>query len=336
MTARRVAVLACLVTGVALAPGVDAYLKLGQRIGTQVIGITWAPGQLPIRYYVTNRDAVGVSAPQLQAAANRAFGTWGAAPDVGVSSQFVGFTGANPFVDDGLSVIGFQSRPDLDRVLGATTFELDMITGAIRESDIFLNTIFDWSVAQNGEANRFDVESVMVHELGHLLGLGHSALGETDPRAGGGRNILGKRAVMFPIAYPRGNVEDRSLEADDIAGISDLYGSPEANRRLGAISGRVTLNGSGIFGAHVTAFHAATGALAAGFTLNAQGDFVIGGLPPGVYVVRAEPLDDADLDSFFDEDTVVNINFRPAFYGKHVAVPAGGAGPSIEIRVRAK
>lgn len=336
MTARRLGVLALLVAALALSPGVGAYLKLGQRVGNQVIGITWSASQLPIRYFVTNRDAVGVTAPQLQAATDRAFGRWEGAPNVALSSNFVGFTGANPFVDDGLSVVGFQSRPDLDRVLGATTFELDTVTGAIRESDIFLNTIFDWSIAQNGEANRFDVESVMVHELGHLLGLGHSALGETEPRAGGGRTILGKRAVMFPIAYPRGNVEDRTLEADDVAGISDLYGNVEGNRRLGAVSGRVTLNGAGIFGAHVTVFNAATGALSGGFTLNAQGAFVIAGLPPGAYIVRAEPLDDADVDSFFDEDTVVNINFRPAFYTKHVAVPAGGTGPSIEIRVRAK
>lgn len=336
MTPRRVGILIVLATTLALSSPVAGYLRLGQQVGNNVVGIQWAPGQLPIRYYVTNRDTTGVTAPQLQTSTALAFGAWTNVPDVALSSQFAGFTGANPFVDDGVNVIGFLAMPEFPNVLGATTFDLDTTTGAIRESDIFLNTIFPWSVASGGEPSRYDIQSVMTHEIGHLLGLGHSALGETEPRAGGGRTVLAKRAVMFPIAYPRGNVEDRTLEADDIAGITDVYGTSEARQKLGALTGRVTLNGAGLVGAHVTVFNPATGALSAGFTLNDRGDFVIDGLPPGMYIVRAEPLDDADIDSFFDEDLDVNINFRAAFYAKQVAVPAGGTGPSIEIKVRAK
>jgi hypothetical protein len=29
---------------------------------------------------------------------------------------------------------------------------------------------------------------------------------------------------MFPIAYGPGSIEDRTIEADDIAGITDIYG----------------------------------------------------------------------------------------------------------------
>ena len=150
--------------------------------------------------------------------------------------------------------------------------------------------------APTATRRRFDVESVLTHEIGHLLGLGHSALGETEPRSGGGRAVLGKRAVMFPIAYPRGSILDRTLEADDVAGITDIYGNVDsASSELGAIAGRVTLNGAGVFGAHVTAFNSATGDLVSGFTLNNQGEFVIARSRPGVYIVRVEPLDDADV-----------------------------------------
>ena len=45
-------------------------------------------------------------------------------------------------------------------------------------SDIFLNATFDWSVAPSGTSGRFDVQSILTHELGHFHGLGHSALGE--------------------------------------------------------------------------------------------------------------------------------------------------------------
>jgi hypothetical protein len=327
MTARRTVASAVIGLALMLATGVDAYLPFGIR---------WLDSSMPIRFYVTNRDVPGVTAPQLQTATERAFAAWGGVSNVRISAQFGGFVSNNPLVSDGTSVIGFMSRPDLDRVLGMAFFEYDLTTGVIHSSDVFLNSTFDWSVATNGESGRFDVQSVMTHELGHFLGLGHSAIGETEPASGGGRTVLGKRAVMFPIAYPRGNIEDRTLEADDVAGISDVYATPDASRNLGAISGRVTLNGAGVFGAHVTVFNPSTGALAAGYSLDNQGRFVIGGLPTGMYLVRAEPLDDVDLDSVFDEDTVVNINFRAMFYEKQVAVPPGGTGPGIEIKVRAK
>ncbi|MCR4375213.1 MAG: matrixin family metalloprotease [Acidobacteria bacterium] len=307
-----------------------AYLKLGFFTSTGLVGIHWTQ---PVSYFVTNRDADGVTAAQLQAAMGRAFSTWASVPRVAVTHSFTGFTGAEPFAADGINVIGFRARPELDRTLGAATFEFDEVTGQILESDIFFNTTFKWSVAPAGQAERFDLESVGLHEVGHLLGMGHSALGETEIRSTGGRRVLGKRAVMFPIAYPAGNIEDRTLEADDRAGFADIYGS---GAQTGTISGRVTLGNAGIFGAHVTALHTGTGDLVSTFSLTAAGDFTMAGLAPGLYVVRVEPLDDADLDSFFDEDTGVNISFKPAFFAKLVPVPRGGAGPSLHIVVNAK
>jgi hypothetical protein len=79
-----------------------------------------------------------------------------------------------------------------------------------------------------------------------------------------------------------------------------------------------------------------TGDLVGGFSLDAQGDFVIGGLKPGIYVLRAEPLDDADPTSFFDASTVVEIGFVPTYYATLVTVPAGGASAAVEIKVQPK
>jgi hypothetical protein len=318
---------------------VSAYLKLGTRISTGIVQVKWEPGQMPIRYLVTNRDVPGVSAMQLQAALERAFSAWTGVPTASLSARFDGFTGAEPDAgenrSDGLSVIGFRSRPDLDRVLGSTSFKIDETTGQLIESDIFLNSTVSWSVAPTGEPSRYDVESIAVHEVGHLLGLGHSALGETDQQ-GGGRLVRGKRAVMFPIAYPPGNIEDRTLEADDVAGISDVYPAAGFAGNTGVISGRVTRSGTGIFGAHIMAFNLDNGTITGGFSLSATGEFVVGGLVPGLYVVRAEPLDDADVNLFFDEEIAVPIDFRPAYFEKIVAVPAGGSSGAIEIRVQPK
>jgi hypothetical protein len=318
---------------VTLAASTEAYLKLGFFTPNGIVGVRWTRS---INYFVTNRNVDGVTAAQLQSAMGRAFTTWASVPGVTFAHSFTGFTGAEPFANDGMSTIGFRSRPELERTLGAATFEVDDITAEILEADIFFNTSFNWSVAAAGQTDRFDLESVGLHEVGHLLGMGHSGLGETEIRATGGRRILGKRAVMFPIAYPAGNIEDRTLEADDRAGILDIYGSGAALEQTGTIGGRVTLNGRGIFGAHVTAMHTGTGNLVGGFSLNAGGDFAIAGLPPGLYIVRAEPLDDGEIDSFFDDDGTVDANFKPVFFNKLVSVPRGGAGPSITIAVVSK
>jgi hypothetical protein len=328
---RPIAVLILLCTAGSLV--LHGYLKLGSDIGDRVVPLKWTT--FPVRYQVTNRDVPGVTAPALQAAVARAFAAWDAVPDVAVSSEFVGISSREPFVDDDVSVIGFRHRPELDRTLGATTFTVDETTGAILEADIFLNSAFNWSTAVSGEASRFDVDAIMLHEVGHMLGLGHSALGETEMTEGGRRRVLAKRAVMFPIAFPAGNTRDREVLADDAAGLYDNYRAP-SDRRRGSISGRVTMAGEGIFGAHVTAFNPQTGDLVATFTLSDDGDFVIAGLEAGMYVLRAEPIDDADIDSFFEDEAAVSVDFKPAYASRLAAVPAGGSSLRVEIAVTAK
>ena len=286
-----------------------------------------------VRWFATERAAAGVSATDFQASLARAFATWEAVPTATIGFEFVGFTSAQPHEDDGLSVFGFLDQPDMERVLGATTFVVDIITGEIVESDVFFNSTFAWSTT--GASDRFDLQSVAVHEIGHFIGLGHSAIGETERRPDGTRRVLASAAVMFPISLGRGSTGDRELQPDDIAGVSDLYPDGEFRAATGGVRGRVRRGNGAALGAHVVAFNIKTGTLTGGFAIGDEGEFQIAGLSPGAYVIRVEPLDDADVDSFFSGHGI-DVDFQVTFHPRLFVAPAGGVGQPFDIVVRPK
>lgn len=328
---RRIAIVAVIV-GLCETTTSHAYLKLGALMNGRVVDATWeAPG--PIPYFISDRVSAEVTPEDLRGAAERATTRWQSVTSARMRFAYQGFTSASPEALDGRTTLGFADRPDLDRVLGATNFMIDAQTGHIVEADIFFNTRFRFSVSQNGEPDHVDLESVVLHELGHLLGLGHSAIGETE-RSGSVRRVLGSGAVMFPIALTAGAVGDRVLQPDDMAGFSDLYPTEGAETNTGGIVGRVMKNGRGVKGAHILAFNPETGIMIGGFSLESDGQFVIARLPPGPYILRVEPLDDAEPDSFFP--TPIDTDFRVTYAPRMVVAPRGGSSNPIDITVLPK
>ena len=293
--------------------------------------------RVPVRWFATDRGVPGVSASAFQAAIARAFATWEAVPTASIAFQFVGFTGAEPFEDDDLSVLGFQNEPDMERVLGATGF----VDRHADRRDRRIRRVLQLHVPSGPRRPRATARGSISsrwpsHEIGHFVGLGHSALGETELRPDGGRRVLGTGAVMFPIAFGRGSTAGSVLQPDDIAGVSDLYPDGDFRQRTGVARGRVVRNGAGVLGAHVVAFNPETGALIGGFSVNRDGEFQIAGLSPGPHVIRVEPLDDADVDSFFGGSDPVDVNFGVTFHDRLFVAPAGGAGERFIVTVRPK
>jgi hypothetical protein len=312
-----------------------AYLRLGANVDGQstTVGVAWR--QMPVHYVVNDVLTVpGVSPDQLRDAIAAALATWEQVPTATVGFQYDGFSSAEPLDQDGVNAMGFRPRADMSRTLAATNYLVDSRTGELVEADIFFNSVVPWSTAPAGEPGRYDLQTVATHEAGHLLGLAHSAIGETALQADG-RRLLASGSAMFPIVFAPGLTLGRRLWPDDIAGISEAYPAAGYPSSVGSIHGTVLKDGHGVHGAHVVAFSLATGAMIGAFTLDGSGQFVVAGLAEGEWLLRVEPLDDGDVSSFID-DQGVDTDFRVAFYPGIVTVRAGRDAGPVTVTVTAK
>ena len=79
----------------------------------------------------------------------------------------------------------------------------------IYDADVYTNTRYSYTSSKetDGCSGEFDIDGIMVHEVGHVIGIGHS-------------NVSG--ATMYPTVSSC-NFNNRTLESDDIAAKNDLY-----------------------------------------------------------------------------------------------------------------
>ena len=126
--------------------------------------------------------------------------------------------------------------------------------------------------------------------------------------------------------YPFAPDQLTTLSYDDVAGISSLYPKSTPDVATGSISGKVTLNGSAVFGAHVFANPTTSATPLSnvrktpiGTLTLPDGTYTITGLPPDSYDVLAEPLDlpvsDSDVSwaSEFNKSSV-QTNFTSRWH----------------------
>ncbi len=235
-----------------------------------------------VRFYIAS-DAYSAANQAAEIAAVKAcFDQWQSFPGSTLRFEFAGLvspqgldvrednTNVVFWAKNSLTVNSGQMNISNLRAWTSVNFAAD---GSILESDIVLNGVqFQWFTDFNNTVNQAQfIESVLLHEIGHFIGLDHAVVG-------GATVISGASGVST----------EAGLSADEIAAMRFLY--PDLQWPKAGIQGRVRLNGTPILGAVIVAED--TSGNVAGATVSREdGSYDLQGLSPGDYKVRVTPLD---------------------------------------------
>ncbi len=206
--------------------------------------IRWAEGELVIGL---NMSAAmhGISVASGEAEAKAAFGAWG---DVLGSNLTLSFEQATAGVDrDGANVVSWgtdASDPSIDPEALATTYlSYRTTTGQALEADIVVNAVnYEWTTAPGEPSvmgatcnDRYDLQNILAHEIGHLLGIAHS--------------VDHSESTMFPSAG-KCETQKRALADDDRDAATFLYENvPSPGAGLDQLVGCSSGGSGGFWGA---------------------------------------------------------------------------------------
>jgi hypothetical protein len=179
--------------GLALTAETDAYATNGA---------TWPQHPVPYAINATNMDLPGAAiAPAVRAGAD----VWASQSSANVSLAYTGPSAQTTTGYDGLNLVVFRNASSGSAI--ATTYYWSSGSRIIDADIVFWDAAFRFFAGSTGCSGGFYIEDIAAHEFGHALGLGHSAT------AG---------ATMYP-SVSSCNAGNRTLDADDVAGVQFLY-----------------------------------------------------------------------------------------------------------------
>jgi hypothetical protein len=169
-------------------------------------------------------------------------------------------------------------------VLAITQVAYSEATGNITEADIIIN---DMVLFTNDALEKKYLGNILTHEIGHMLGLGHSQVKDAS--------------MLFVLAKG-----EHTISNDDKAGVRAIFGQGGYGVIRGmAIGGPRKI---GVFGAHIEAISEQTG-LAMGAALSGvNGEFEISGLPlEDTYFLYIKPAQ--AIESLPEYYSTIQTNF---------------------------
>lgn len=190
--------------------------------------------------------------------------------------------------------------------LAATTRVFFDSRGRISEADVVLNPYQQFST--DGTFGTFDAEATFMHEIGHVLGLDHSAIRGSTMSENFGKNGL----------FGLSGFSHRTLSAADRALVRARYGWPEdSGLCCGTLATRLTLpEGRPASNVEVWLENAESGAVVGQGVTASDGTIEIGGLDFGEYVIysgrkdrpkRAVPSQEVARVSVLGPETVTLV-----------------------------
>jgi hypothetical protein len=260
--------------------------------------LTWAPTAFPLRYEIDQRvAALNASA---KAMVDQAFAVWAAVPGTEVSFESKGLvSNAAARGDDRIVVTVADELLRGQGAIALTTYSWEPTTGRMLDADISIDpSLFD---------GRVNASLALEHEVGHLLGLDHSAV---------------ISSVMYP--WVGAGSAPANLDSDDIIAIASAYPKSDPTMRGATLTGRVYGDGGGIYAAQVVAI-SDRGQPVGTVLTGPGGDFTLTGLPAGRYRLYAEPLDGpVSVDVLQGSWRQAKANAFPTeFFGPPLAVESG-------------
>jgi hypothetical protein len=224
--------------------------------------VYWASSSFPVHYTIDRRVAA-IADGQRQI--DRAFAAWTAVSDAAVTFQSDGIADNMQAGQNGHNSISMTDNLFANQnFIALTTHWYDDRSGLMTEADIQLDPM--------ASGNGYNLQQLVEHEVGHVLGLDHSAV---------------ISSVMYPYVG-RGGPSD--LDSDDRVAIASMYPKTDVTALGATLRGKVMGNDGAIFAAQVVAVNAAGEPVATSLT-NALGEFEIQAIPSGNYRIYAEPLD---------------------------------------------
>jgi hypothetical protein len=276
------------------------------------------PATRAIRFYIASDAYSGVNREAELNAVRACFDQWQSVPGTAVRFEFAGLsTPGLELKQDGTNVIfWYKGGESAAKALvqnrkAYTQVQIDPVSNRILEADIVLNGVqYPWFTDFNDTVSQAQfIESVLLHEIGHFLGLDHTPVG-------GGTVINGANGIDTEVG----------LSPDEMAAARFLYQSSLAGS--GRIHGVVTLSGAPILGAMVTIEDSA-GNVVQGTVTKADGSYEFPALSPGDYKIRVSPLDPKDANPAL----MKGADIQPLDYAN--AVTAFGATENLSVSVAA-
>jgi hypothetical protein len=289
---------------IAIIASVALFLALGSRerletrdsfefepAAQQARRIRWPRKSIPVAFS-TSLLAPGANIKadsDVVGAANRALARWSSLTNINFVVTWSSIASISPSDSgDGVSLITIAVTPEneafnSDSTTGRTRVFFDPETGNIAEADISINPRprdgdgTELQFSTDGTPDTYDLEATFTHEIGHLLGLDHSAVLSST--------MQGRQAFNGTFGMPAFN--ERTLSEDDRQKVRSLYGPKQ---RLGRIEGRLSDNRTpgaltALNGVNVWAESVATGRVIASDVTAEDGTYRLEGLAPGQYRV---------------------------------------------------